>query len=433
VQPIAQQPAPAGPQPAPPPAVAVLEEHRANRRQRWWTHAWLFAGYVLDVLALAVFVWAGAVPAQLLATYMLSVGAMLGSYVWWSFRTHPDSHARMVLDGGTRLATMWLLLLLAWLQPATAFYFLGLVLMLLCITHRRAGLSWARALTEWTAATLPTLALVLQYGAGLAPPFGTPREQIAVTLMLVLLLARAAILGHGDNRRRAVLAHFKHRYRELSAHLEDEVVARTRELGERNAALAEVNRQLQAIASTVAHEFRQPIITVAGHAGALKRHVADLDPRHGAQLDRIVAAARDMETICDGIQRIIALEHAELRLEDIALGPLLRAVVHSRAGADHIAVVAPDDVRVHADAHLLRLAFDSLLAHARAACGVDACIRVHAGRTADGVQLVMECPGQLPDSGVGFALAQRVAHRHGGELRAQDTLGGTHLVLSMPA
>src|SRR4051812_16386742 len=108
-------PAGAGPplQPA-----AARDELRANLRQRWWTHAWLFAGYLLDVLALAIFVWAGAVPVQTLATYVLSVGAMFGFYMWWSLRTLPDSHARMVLDSSPRLATMWLLLLFAWLQPA---------------------------------------------------------------------------------------------------------------------------------------------------------------------------------------------------------------------------------------------------------------------------------------------------------------------------
>jgi signal transduction histidine kinase len=433
MQPIPQEPAAAGNKPAPPPAAAVLDENRAKLRQRWWTHAWLLAGYVLDVLALAIFFWAGAVPAQALATYLLSVGAMLGGYVWWSFRTPPDSHARMVLDSCTRLGTMWLLFLIAWLHPATAFYFFGLVLMLLCITHRRASLSWARALAEWAAATLPTLGLVLHFGAGLIPPIGTAREQLAVTVLLVLLLARGAILGHGDNRRRSVLAHFKQRYRELSANLEDEVVSRTRELGERNAALAEVNRQQQAIASSVAHEFRQPIITVAGHAGALKHQIAGLDARHGAQLDRIVSAARDMEAICDGIQRIIAVERADLRPEDIDLGPLIRSVAHSRAAADRITVEAPDCVRLHADPHWLRLALESLLVHMQAESGADARMRIQAGRTAGGVEVVMECPGQVPDSGVGFALAQCVARRHGGELRTQDLPGATRMVLSMPA
>ena len=410
-----------------------LDEHRANLRQRWWTHTWLLAGYVLDALALAIFLWAGAVPAQALATYLLSVGAALVFYVWWSFRTPPDSHLRTVLDTCTRLGMMWLLFLIAWLHPATSFYFFGLVLMLLCITHRRAALAWSRALTEWAAAAVPTLGLVANFGAGLVPPFGTAREQLAVTAMLVLLLARAAILGHADNRRRSVLAHFKQRYRELSANLEDEVVSRTRELGERNAALAEVNRQQQAIASSVAHEFRQPIITVAGHAGALKHQIPGLDARHGAQLDRIVSAARDMETICDGIQRIIAVERAELRPEGIDLGPLIRSVAHSRAAADRITVEAPDGMRVRADPHWLRLALESLLGHAQAASGADAQVRVRAAGTAGGVEVVVECTGQLPDSGVGFALAQCVARRHGGELRTQDLPGGTRLVLSMPA
>lgn len=411
---------------------AAQDEHRAKLRQRWWTHAWLLAGYLLDVLALAIFHWAGAVPSQAVATYVLSVGAMLGFYVWWSFRTAPDSLARVVLDSGTRLGTMWLLLLLAWLQPATTFYFVGLVLMLLCITHRRAGLPWARAVMEWMAATLPTVALVLHFGASLAPPFRSPREQMAVTLLLVVLLARAAILGHGDNRRRAVLAHFKQRYRELSTRLEDEVLARTRELGERNAALAEVNRQLHSIANSVAHEFRQPIITVAGHAGALKRHIAGLDPRHGAQLERIAAAARDMEAICDGIQRIIALENAALRPEDVALGPLLRMVVDSRAGADRILASVSGDACLHADPRLLRMALDSLLGHMRAACGAEALIRIHAARTAGGAQVVMECPARLPD-GVAVTLAQRVAHRHGGELETHDLPDGTRLALTIPA
>lgn len=438
-------------------APELQDEPNARRRQRWWIQAWLVAGYLVDSGIVALFAWARAVPPLAWAVYMVAFGALLSVFLV-STRLAASSRVRRdLVDAVTRVVTIWQLLAFTWFYPPLAFYFLGLALMLLCFPHRRVRAPALRTAVEWLVVALPAGMVILGLGADAMPPLGDDAGQAATAFAATTLLARGAVLGYWSNELRGLVAHFKDQYRTLSENLETEVLARTRELEQRNEELAEINRQLQNVARSVAHDFRQPIITVAGHAGALRRQLPGLDARHAAQLDRIVAAARQMELICDGMNQLMQVEQAMLERAEVNVTALVQQLALSQPGAPGPALEVAGGMRVRGDPRLVARVLEVLLANAWAACAdrPDARIRVFA-EAAEGESRIcvedngvgfsddeaaglfapfsrLHAGGEATGTGVSLAVAERIARRHGGRLTAQGRPGaGARFCLVLP-
>lgn len=438
-------------------APELQDEPHARRRQRWWIQAWLIAGYLVDSGIVAVFAWARAVPPLAWAVYMVAFGALLVLFLVSSRLAASSRVRRDVVDAVTRVLTVWQLLAFTWFYPPLAFYFLALALMLLCFPHRRVRAPALRTAFEWLVIALPAGVVILGLGADAMPPLDDDAGQAATAFAAATLLARGAVLGYWSNELRELAAHFKEQYRTLSENLESEVLARTRELEQRNEELAEINRQLQNIARSVAHDFRQPIITVAGHAGALRRQLPGLDAKHAAQLDRIVAAARQMESICDGMKQLMHVEQAVLQRAEVNVTALVQQLALSQPGARAPAFEAADGMRVRGDPRLVARVMEILLANAWAACvdKPDARVRVFSEPGVGESRIWVEdngvgfsddeAPGlftpfarlhtgaDAAGTGVSLAVAERIARRHGGRLTAQGRPGaGARFCLALP-
>jgi signal transduction histidine kinase len=441
---------------APPLALEALDEPGMRRRQRLWLSVWMGASYAVDTLVLAMFGWAGAIETHAWVLYLVVCGLLLAFFIAWAACVPPQSPARPALDRVTRLLTMAAMLAFAAMYPPLAFYFISLILVVLGFAHKRPRITARQAFFEWCAVAVPVALLIPVLGPAMAPPLASPAERLLVAAAAVVAVGRAALFGYWNNELKSLLINLKESYRALSATLEEQVVQRTRLLEQRNRELVDMNAQLQDIAASVAHDFRQPIITISAQCSLLKTRLPD-----PAQLDRIARAAAQMENLCDGLSRLIAIQQAPLRLETVdvtaMVGRLLRELAADEPSRKMRLMVARG-MQAHADADMLATALRVLLANAwkYTADNARASIAVEQEQRGGFVEILVR------DNGVGFdpaeaatfftpfrrlhqsrgqhgagtdlAAALRIAKRHGGDIRVQGWAGrGACFSLLLPA
>lgn len=226
----------------------------------------------------------------------------------------------------------------------------------------------------------------------------------------------------------------------LNASLEQRVQARTQEL-------EAVNRRLESFVHGVSHDLRAPVRAIDGFATQLARSTeGKLDAPARDHLQRIRAAATRMGGLIDSLLELSRINRAVLRprtvdvslLADWALAelqdaePTREADVEVQAGLELIG-----------DEHLLKTMLAQLLANAwRFSAGrPQAWIRVEGERVGETLHLSIRDRGIGFDMaysaklfepfqrlhgneegagiGIGLTIAQQVAMRHGGSIRAQ--------------
>lgn len=434
----------------------VLRRQRDRRVQLW-----LAISLLVDLAVLALFGLTGTIEGTAWLLYAGVSGTLLVVFVWWSgvASASASDAPRVLLDRVCRLLVAAMLVLFAWFYAPLTYYFLALLLLLLCFPHKRPPVLWKQSLVEAIVAGTPAGLVSAFHGPRAALPLGTPAERWLTCFTILTVVARASLVGYWSNSLRHSLSLLKERYRELSAMREAQVADRTAQLEQRNAELAETNRQLHAIAASVAHDFRQPIITVAGHAGRLRQQAADAGERN--RLDRVLAAAHQMEQICEGMSRLIDVERAVLELEEVDASNLAEDIVRrlgERVPHRRAEVRVQPGMRVRADPRLLRSALEILVANAFEACAAAAEPQVAVNWRREGAMIALCVEdngaglgvGETADlftpfvrlhsdpaftgTGVNLPIARRIAQRHGGGLepRARPD-GGMRFVLTLPA
>lgn len=101
-----------------------------------------------------------------------------------------------------------------------------------------------------------------------------------------------------------------------------------RRVEERTARIAEANAELRAFAHTVAHDLRAPLRNVEGFATALVEDEAGRMSEDGRLFaERIVAAVVRMDRLITDLLAYSRLSRAELRLERVELGLVMKTVL----------------------------------------------------------------------------------------------------------
>jgi PAS domain S-box-containing protein len=210
--------------------------------------------------------------------------------------------------------------------------------------------------------------------------------------------------------------------------------------------LARSNADLDAFASVVSHDLREPLQFVVAFAELLGERLDDPEQREMAE--RILRAGRRMREMLDGVRawsRVGA--HGASRPRDVDLAGLASSVVESLAVtlAEHgVGVVVGDLPTVRGDEAQLGQVFQNLIGNA-AKFGA-----THLEITADQrdgawvISVADDGPGVPPDqaeaiftmfrrlqgsavvpgSGVGLAVCRKVIERHDGEIWVEPRPGG---------
>lgn len=228
---------------------------------------------------------------------------------------------------------------------------------------------------------------------------------------------------------------------ELNATLEQRVEARTAEL-------ESAHRRLEAFAYGVSHDLRAPLRTIDGFAAHLSRHAgAALDETSRDQLSRIRSASSRMGGLIDSLLELARIGRTELRPAHVDVSLLAEWVLAElqEAQPERRAVLrVQPGLQAIGDERLLKLLLSHLLRNAwQFSATRDAVeVEVTGGRDDKGLHFAvrdhgigfdMAYAGKLFDpfqrlhgsdqgsgDGIGLTIAQQIAARHRGAIRAQS-------------
>ena len=266
-----------------------------------------------------------------------------------------------------------------------------------------------------------------------------------------LLLNARRVVNEADGSPMILLAiedvSERHRAEDALRLLNDELEVRVRE---RTAQLEAANREMEAFCYSVSHDLRAPLRAIDGFAQELLRSYADrVDDRGRHYLTRVRASSQRMAVLIDDLLQLSRLSRAERTPEAVDLSALAAAVAADLAqhGPDRrVTVVIQSGLTARGDAGLLRVVLENLLGNAWKFTSKTPAATITFGRRegGDGAFFVRDngagfdpaFAGKLfgafqrlhherdfPGTGIGLVTVQRVAHRHGGTVRAEGAVG----------
>ncbi len=217
--------------------------------------------------------------------------------------------------------------------------------------------------------------------------------------------------------------------------------------------LERANRELEAFSYSVSHDLRAPLRAIDGFSKAvLTSHAQQLDEQGRKHLTRVRAATARMSELIDDLIDLSRISRASLRRQSVDLTELVRAVtqeLREREPTRQVTLSIEEALRVDADPRMLRILLDNLLGNAWKFSSRTAEAHVSVGRTPGAASFFVQDNGAGFDStyvhklfqpfqrlhtdvefsgtGIGLALVQRIAARHGGKAWAEgrEGLGAT--------
>jgi signal transduction histidine kinase len=255
---------------------------------------------------------------------------------------------------------------------------------------------------------------------------------------------------------------------DLQAQAQEETLYRNAALEERvrqrTVQLQAANDELEAFSYSVSHDLRSPLSSIESFSGLLGEEIGSsaATERSIHYLARIRANVRRMGDLIDGMLSLALVSRASLKSESVDLSALAQAVVDEYRERDpgRVAVFDIQPAMVaQGDERLLRQVLDNLLGNAWKFSGNQPEVRIAFGCkiAPDGATVYavrdngagfdtaysdklfgafqrLHTATEFPGTGIGLATVRRIVTRHGGNIRAESTLGqGATFYFTLPS
>jgi signal transduction histidine kinase/CheY-like chemotaxis protein len=238
---------------------------------------------------------------------------------------------------------------------------------------------------------------------------------------------------------------------DVFANLERKVAERTAEVDQRNTELEVLNKELEAFSYSVAHDLRSPLITIDGFAQVLLENLAEtLDETNKKHLERITTAVRRMHRLINDLLGLSKIVRAPLKATNVDLACIAWEVAHGLQEGSPTRLAeftVAEDMPAQGDYGLLRIVLENLVSNAwkftsrkekteiQIGKGTDPCghtvyfVRDNGAGFDPRYASKLFSPFQrlhheskFAGTGIGLATAQRIIHRHGGQIWAESAV-----------
>ena len=212
-----------------------------------------------------------------------------------------------------------------------------------------------------------------------------------------------------------------------------------------------LKKELEAFSYSVAHDLRSPLITIDGFAQVLLENLTEtLDDTNKKHLERITTAVRRMHRLINDLLGLSKIVRAPFHPTTVDLACIAREVAHDlqQGTPTRVAEFAvAEEMSVQGDYGLLRIVLENLMSNAWKFTSRQEKTQIEIGKGCDpsghtiyfvrdnGAGFDPRFASKLfnpfqrlhPESkfsgtGIGLATAQRIIHRHGGQIWAESAV-----------
>jgi len=243
---------------------------------------------------------------------------------------------------------------------------------------------------------------------------------------------------------------------------EDEIRKLNQELARQAADLEASNKELESFAYSVSHDLRAPLRHVVGFSELLQRHASSvLDDKSRRYMQTILESAKRMGNLIDDLLGFSRIGRAETKKTAVNLDQLVREVVaelgQETNGRD-IAWKIGALPACYGDRSMLKVVLVNLVSNAVKFTRMRKPAKIEIGcaeRKENQVEVFVRDNGagfdmqyvnklfgvfqrlhrseDFEGTGIGLATAQRIIHRHGGQMRAEGAVDqGASFYFSLP-